>query len=348
MEINDENPLVSIIILNYNAGKLLNECVNSIYQSNYKNFEIIVVDNNSKDNSHVQCKEKFPSINMIENKKNLGYCEGNNVGIRNSKGKFVIILNPDTIVDPNWIDELLLGYQKFGDGIYQPKFLTIDNKSIIQSTGNMIQLFGFGYSRSKGDQDKNQFNNAEIINYASGTCLFTSKQIFTELDFFDSFLFAYHDDLDLCWRASMQGIQSYYIPTSIVFHPSEGFSFKWSNFKFFLLERNRLYCLFTHYSRSTILKFLPSLVLVDIAVSLFYLKNGLFAEKIKASMNILKNFNKINSRYTEIQEKRTVNDKEIISEFKNEVVLPRGTNIKNKIPFNSTLRFLSKICRVVI
>jgi hypothetical protein len=212
----------------------------------------------------------------------------------------------------------------------------------------MIQLFGFGYSRNKGDKDENQFSNIENINYASGTCLFTSKQILTKLDLFDSFLFAYHDDLDLCWRASMQGIQSYYVPTSIVFHPSEGFSFKWSNFKFFLLERNRLYCLFTHYSHSTILKFLPSLILVDIAVSFFYLKNGLFSEKIKASLNILKNSGTIQSRYNEIQKNRTVDDKKIISYFKNEVILPKGTNIKNKIPFNSVLRVLSQLCRKVI
>ena len=281
-------------------------------------------------------------------KKNLGYCEGNNVGIRSSNGKFVIILNPDTIVDPNWINELLIGYQKYGDGIYQPKFLTIDNESIIQSTGNMIQLFGFGYSRNKGDQDKNQFNNIESINYASGTCLFTSKHIFTELDLFDSFLFAYHDDLDFCWRACMQGIKCYYVPSSIVFHPSEGFSFKWSNFKFFLLERNRLYCLFTHYSRNTIMKFLPSLILVDIAVSLFYLKNGLFSEKIKASFSILKNLGSIRARYNVIQKKRIVDDKKIISYFKDEVILPKGTNIENKIPFNSILRILAQLSRRVI
>ena len=146
----------------------------------------------------------------------------------------------------------------------------------------------------------------------------------------------------------MQGIQSYYVPTSIVFHPSEGFSFKWSNFKFFLLERNRLYCLFTHYSHGTILKLLPSLVLVDIAVSFFYLKNGLFSEKTKASLNIIKNLGIIQSRYNVIQKKRTVHDKKIISNFKNEVILPKGTNIKNKIPFNSILKVLSKLSRMVI
>ena len=88
--------------------------------------------------------------------------------------------------------------------------------------------------------------------------------------------------------------------------------------------------------------------MVDIAVSLFYLKNGLFIEKIKASLDILKNFKKINSRYYEIQKKRKVSDKKIILNFKNEVILPKGTNLKNKVPFNPILRFLSKLCKMVI
>ena len=152
------DPKISIIILNYNAGQLLLDCVESIKNTDYENYEIIVVDNASKDNSHKECKKKFPEIELIENDRNLGYCEGNNVGIRNVKGEFVVVLNPDTLVDPNWLKELLKGYHKFGDGIYQPKFLTTNNHKILQSTGNMIQLFGFGFSRNKGDLDKGQFN----------------------------------------------------------------------------------------------------------------------------------------------------------------------------------------------
>ena len=94
-------PLVSIIILNYNAGQLLFDCCESILKTNYNKFEIIVVDNASVDESHRKCKEKFEEIRLIENEKNLGYCEGNNIGIKNAKGDMIVILNPDTIVEPD-------------------------------------------------------------------------------------------------------------------------------------------------------------------------------------------------------------------------------------------------------
>tara|TARA_B100001540_G_C15474271_1_gene491604 strand:+ start:112 stop:378 length:267 start_codon:yes stop_codon:yes gene_type:complete len=87
--------------------------------------------------------------------------------------------------------------------------------------------------------------------------------------------------------------------------------------------------------------------LVDIAVSFFYLKNRLFSEKIKASFSILKNLGIIQSRYNMIQNKRTISDKEIISNFKDELILPKGTTIKNKIPFNSILRVLARLSRIM-
>ena len=103
---NNDNPLVSIIILNYNAGNLLIDCVESILRTKHENMEIIVVDNDSKDNSHLECKKKFDEISLIQNSENLGYCEGNNVGIRSAKGDFVIIINPDTVVTDTWINEI--------------------------------------------------------------------------------------------------------------------------------------------------------------------------------------------------------------------------------------------------
>ena len=343
---NNINPLVSIIILNYNAGNLLIDCVDSIEKSAYTNFEIILVDNVSKDNSHKKCKEKFSSINLIENKENLGYCEGNNVGLREAKGEFIVVLNPDTIVDNNWLDELLKAYQENGEGLYQPKFLVISDKSMLLSTGQMIQLFGFGYSRSKGDKDKKLFEKFEQINYASGTCLFTSKKILDKIGLFDPFLFAFHDDLELCWRAALNKIKSFYVPGSIVYHPIEGTSFKWNSLKFKLIERNRKYCLLTLYNRKTFYKMLPALIVVDIAVFFFYLTKGLVKMKILADVEIIKNLKTINKKYHENQKNRSISDKEIIFSFKNEVNVPVWV-VDSKINsvFNNFLKIITKITR---
>ena len=345
-EIEENDPLISIVILNYNAGNLLIDCVDSIQKSNYKKFEIIVVDNISKDKSHRKCKEKFPNIKLIENSENLGYCEGNNVGLRIANGEFVVILNPDTIVDPSWLSELLFAYKKNGDGIYQPKFLASTDHTMLLSTGNMIQIFGFGYSRAKGDIDKKQFENFEKINFASGTCIFTSKKIIEKIGLFESFLFAFHDDFELCWRGALIGINSFYVPTAIVYHPIEGYSFKWSPLKFKLLERNRKYCLLTLYSRSTFYKMIPGLLLVDIAVLFFYLSKGLGKMKIEADIEILRNLGKINEKYKKNQEKRKIADSDLIKQFKNEVIVPQWViNDKTNVFFNQFLVLISKITR---
>ena len=250
-------PLISIVILNYNAEKFLDECINSIYKTEKVNFEIILVDNASTNKSYRELAKKNPEIKLIENKKNLGYCEGNNVGIRASKGEFVVVLNPDTVLTPTWLHELIHAYKENGEGIYQPKILATTDHDMLLSSGQFIQLFGFGYSRGKGEKHIEESKDVEKIGYASGTCLFTSKNILEKLEYFDPFLFAYHDDLDLCWRAAMFGISSFYVPSSVIFHPIEGYSFKWSKFKFYLMERNRQYCLLTHFTKSSYLKMLP-------------------------------------------------------------------------------------------
>ena len=339
---NNSNPLVSIIILNYNAGKLLLNCIDSVFKSTYQNFEVIVVDNLSTDNSHVRCKEKFEKIQLIENKENLGYCEGNNIGIRNANGEFIIILNPDTIVEPNWLNHLMSAYNKFGEGLYQPKFFSLNEKLVIQSTGNMLHIFGFGFARDKGKMDNEKIESIEKINYASGTCLFTSKIVLDKIGLLDPFLFLYHDDLDLGWRAAHIGINSFYVPKSIIYH-AESYSIKWSSKKFYWLERNRKYCLLTHYSKETYAKMRLSLFLVDLCVWLFYLSKGFLGAKIKAELDIFRNRKFIKIRYNQLEKIKIVSDKELIKKFPDEIFVPKNVSepIFNQL-FNSILSALSK------
>ena len=337
-----ESPLVSIIVLNYNAGELLVNCINSLKKSSYTNLEIIVVDNISSDNSQKKCKERFPEIKLIQNNENLGYCGGNNVGIKDAKGEFIVILNPDTIVQTNCIDELVSAYNKFGEGLYQPKILSLDEENIIQSTGNMLHVFGFGFARDKGRKVVEKVEDIEKIGYASGTCLFTSKDVIDKVGLLDEFLFLYHDDLDLGWRAAQIGIDSYYVPKSKVFHV-ESYSLKWSSKKFYWLERNRKYCLLTHYSKKTFEKIRFSLMLVDFFVWMFYLSKGFLGVKIRAELDIRKNKQLIEKKYNELESKKIIPDIELIKKFPDEIFVP--TNVSQQsmnITFNSILTKLSK------
>ena len=339
---NDSSPLVSIIILNYNAGNLLLNCVDSVFKSTYPNFEVLVVDNISTDNSHIVCKEKFEKIHLIKNKENLGYCEGNNVGIRNADGEFIVILNPDTIVEPDWLNHLMSAYSKFGEGLYQPKFFSLNEKLVLQSTGNMLHIFGFGFARDKGKADDEKIKSIEKINYASGTCLFTSKIVLDKVGLLDPFLFLYHDDLDLGWRAAQIGINSFYVPQSIVYH-AESYSIKWSSKKFYWLERNRKYCLLTHYSKETYAKMRLSLFLVDVCVWLFYLSKGFLGAKIKAELDIFRNRKAIKIKYNQLEKTKIISDKELIKKFPDEIFVPKNVSepIFNQL-FNNILSALSK------
>ena len=337
-----ENPLVSVIVLNYNAGELLLNCIESIKKSSYKNLEIIVVDNISTDKSQKICKEKHPDIKLIQNNKNFGYCEGNNIGIREAKGDYIVILNPDTIVEPNCIDELISAYNKFGEGLYQPKHLSLNEKTIYMSAGNMLNIFGFGYAREKGNKDENQFNKIEEISYASGTCLFTSSNVLKKVGLFDPFIFLYHDDLDLGWRASQLGIKSYYVPTSLIYH-AESYSLKWNAEKFYWLERNRKYCILTHYSKQTYSKIFPKLLVVDFFVWIFYLTKGFLRSKIRAELDIIKNRKAIQTKYEELESKKIISDKELIIKFSDSLHIPSNVAGKNTNSiFNSVIERLSK------
>jgi hypothetical protein len=141
-------------------------------------------------------------------------------------------------------------------------------------------------------------------------------------------------------------ISSFYVPKSIVYHPREGYSFKWNPIKFKLMERNRKYCLLTLYNHSTIIKMLPALLVIDIAVFFFYLSRGIGKMKILADWELLMNLKTINQKYRSNQKIKEVNDYELIKQFKNEILIPSWIiNKKLNSFFNNFLNSLAKITR---
>ena len=267
-----EKNLTSIIILNYNGELFLENCIESIIKNTPEKHEIIIVDNNSPDKSGELFLEKYKKCKFILNKKNVGVPEGLNIGIKNSNGEFIVFLNNDLTVNEKWLTEFFSAYKKFGDALYQPKSLKMKNLEEIDGVGNMINVFGFGFSRGKGEPDIGKYDkNIEEISYASGTCMFLPKRIIDDIGIFDKILFAYHEEVDFGWRARLNGYKSYYVPDSLIHHFGSA-NWGWSKKKFFLLERNRWIVLLKNYSGKTIIKLLPSLFLIEIVLLGFFIK----------------------------------------------------------------------------
>jgi len=339
--------LVSIIILNFNGGIHVKECVESIFKTKNCNFEIILIDNNSTDNSHIICKEMFPHIILIRNNVNMGM-SARNIGLDIAKGKFIVFLDSDTLVTPEWLDLLIESYNKNGPALYQPKILRKEERNKIDSAGNMINIFGLAYACGKGELDSGQYDQFKIISYSAGGCVFTSREIIQKIGKIDEIFFAYHDDVDYGWRALLLGIPSYYEPKAVIYHLSSP-TLQWSKKKFFLLERNRWICLLSLYSKSTLIKIFPLLLLTEIGIFFYFVRKGMTLTKIKSSLSVLKLLLQVKKRTDELHNKRIVNDKEIIKNFVDDLFFP--TYAMDKHAFNLENNFiikLNKLARKII
>ncbi|QLH05767.1 glycosyltransferase family 2 protein [Nitrosopumilus ureiphilus] len=335
--------LVSIIILNYNGEKFLENCLESIFKETKQDYEIIVVDNDSPDKSGEKFSKKYHECNFILNKENVGVSEGLNIGIRNANGEFIVLLNNDLIVAPKWLDYLFEAYMNKGEGLYQPKFLKMKDRSIIDSAGNLINIFGFGFSREKGKKDLLQYNIIEEIGFAAGTCLFCPKEIFDKVGLFDEKLFAYNEDLDLGWRARLLNYRSYYVPESIVYHYGSA-QWKWSGEKFYLLERNRWVVLLSNYETKTILKLLPSLLIIEIGLIVFFTKKKMLVKKLRSYLGIIRLSNHIRKRRKTIRKIKKVQDEQIFESFCCTIETPlEVSETENIEKFNKLLKILCKI-----
>ena len=343
---NSKTGLVSIIILNYNGEKYLEDCLESIFRETKHDFEVIVVDNNSPDKSGDKFSKKYQNCKFILNEKNEGVSEGLNVGIKNSNGEYIVLLNNDLIVAPKWLDYLFEAYEKNGSGLYQPKFLKMSDRSIIDSAGNLINIFGFGFSREKGKKDVLKYNSIEEIGFAAGTCMFTAKEIFDKVGYFDKKLFAYNEDLDLGWRARLLGYKSFYVPESIVYHHGSA-QWKWSGEKFYLLERNRWIVLLSNYNTGTILKLLPSLLILEIALLMFFAKKRMLIKKLRSYGGIIRLNNHIAKRRKSLKRVAGFNDQEILKSFSCSIETPlEVSETENIDKFNKLLKNLCKLVGV--
>jgi len=204
-------PIVSIIIVNYNGKKHLEKCLKSIMKISYPNPEIILVDNNSTDDSIEFVKNTYPSVIIIKLDNNYGFAEPNNIGAKNAKGDFFLFLNNDTEVDPNFVGEMVKVLQQ-DSKIAICQSLLLKPNGEVDSSGDFIDTLGRAYS------SKDKVSEVKKILSARGASMMIRKESFWDLGGFDKKFFASYEDVDLGWRAWIWGYKIVIVPNSVVYH----------------------------------------------------------------------------------------------------------------------------------
>jgi len=233
---------VTVVIPNYNGIKYIRGCIDSLRTQEGEPFDILVIDNASKDGSLEILQQEYQEARVIALSENTGFCHAVNLGIRESATPYVLLLNNDTVVKPGFVKALVEAIEESEDIFsVSSMMLSMQDESIIDDAGDGYCALGWAYSRGKGQPASAYKEKAEIFAACGGAAIYR-KSIIEEIGEFDENHFAYLEDIDIGYRARIYGYRNLYEPKAKVIHAGSATSgSRYNEFKTRLASANNAY-----------------------------------------------------------------------------------------------------------
>lgn len=292
------NKKVAVVILNWNGKELLKKYLQSVVDNSHQ-AEVVVVDNNSTDDSIKFLQDNYPTVRLIILDKNYGFTGGYNKGLKEIDSDYYVLLNSDVQVTNNWIEPIIsLMESDEKIAICQPKLLSYNNKKEFEyagAAGGYIDYLGYPFCAGRIFQhlehDIGQYNKPREVFWASGAAMFIKSNIFHEFNGLDEDFFAHMEEIDLCWRVKNAGYKVFYCPFSAVYHLGGGTLNKISPKKTYLNFRNNLLLLYKNLPQKQYRKVMVIRAFLDILAAFVFLltsSTGEFKAVIKARRDFKK------------------------------------------------------------
>ena len=281
------HPLISVIVVNYNGKKFLSDCLNSIFHQTYFPFEVIMIDNASHDGSVEYVQQNFPGVKMFTQSTNRGFAGGTNEGIRQAEGEFILTLNNDAIITPDFIDEL--ARPMVSDpfvGMCASKMIFPDGR--INSTAICISRSGAAWDRGMGEPDHGQYDVAEEVFGACAGAALYRRIMLDEIGLFDEDFFLYMEDVDLAFRARLCGWKCMYVPSARVIHVHGGTTEPNSDISVYYGNRNIVWYVVKDFPLKFLFVSLPWIIGRNCAVIPYYFLKGKGKTIMKAKTDAIK------------------------------------------------------------
>lgn len=296
----------SIVIVAYESGSALTRCLKSLEREVDSGVEIIVVDNGDS-GPEIEKAQRLSFVRVLRPGENLGYAGGCNFGARHAAGTALVFLNPDTVVAPGSIGELVAPLEDATVGITTARLRLLDRPELLNSAGNVLHLTGLAWAGRYGEPAE-QVTKEEEVAYPTGAAMAMQANVFWDLGGFTEELFMYQEDLELAWRARLRGLRIVLVPKADVYHDYE---FGRNPSKHYLLERNRLVFLLSAYSGRLLVLLSPVLVSTELAMLALALKDGWAREKLAGWRWCVRRAGWLRQRRRKTQELRQVPDREL-------------------------------------
>lgn len=253
------DPLVSLIVLNWNGRQHLAYCLPSLLATDYSPYEIIVVDNASTDDSVTFVHENFPNVQVIVNERNLGFSAGMNIGLRAARGDIVVLLNNDIYVRPDWLHALIRPIvTNESVGIVGCKLLFPDEQTIQHAGATLTYPTAYSQHYGYQEMDRGQCDQVREVDYVTGAAMAIARRVLVDVGFLDEgFSPFYFEEADFCRRAKAAGYQVLYVPDAVAIHHEGASLSQVQGVRLYAFHKNRLRFVLKHY---TIRQFLNDLV----------------------------------------------------------------------------------------
>jgi len=262
------NPLVSVIFVSYRSRADLARCLPSLYAQSFRDFEAIVIDNAPEDGTATWLSTAYPDVTVLSNPTNTGYAGGNNFGFEHAKGRFVLVLNPDTELLPGALETLVEVAKAHPTALVNAKLLCPDGT--VNACGLEMHYTGISSCRGLGEAAE-RFTGLHDIPLISGAAFISRKEVLLALGGFEPSYFMYLEDVELSLRARLAGLDLLCAADAAIIHH---YTLQLSPEKFYYLERNRLLTLFRVFEERTLKRMLPALLLTELATWSYALLKG--------------------------------------------------------------------------
>lgn len=268
---------VTVVIPNYNGTNYIENCLDSLRKQSFTDFNVIVIDNGSKDGSDDIVQEKYKEVYLKRLNDNFGFSRAVNEGIKLAQSDYVILLNNDTVCDENFVKEMYLSISG-DDKIFSvsSKMIQLNKPELIDDAGDLYCALGWAFGLGK-DKDRSLYNKeCEVFSACAGAAIY-NKRLFEKVGYFDELHFSYLEDVDIGYRAKILGYRNMYTPKALVYHAGSGTTGSRHNpFKIRLTVRNTWYVIYKNMPVLQIIINLPFIIIGFMIKALFFSMKGHF------------------------------------------------------------------------